>query len=612
MAEKKELSIIIRAKDAIASGLASAGRRLKAFGAGLWNIGKNIAVGLGVAMAAIGAFAVKAIQAYAVQEKAVSDLSSVLRSYNEEIANNIEALKKQASAIQDETGVGDEVNLQRMARLRLLGVETEMLGRAAKAVVALVQAGMDEQMAGKAVAGATMGNYQALTRYIPALREASTEAQKAAIVNDFLNKSYQQAKDNLKTVGGSWAALKGRIGDAMEEVGGAIVKTGMVQRLLHSAADAAKRFGDAIAQWVKSDEFERIKNAIQGITDAIMEGGKARSEALQAIGNVMRTGMALAVSEAVDLFKKAAPAIGKLIGAAALAVIRSFGKSSNTEIQTAADQLGFTRMPGLERAGYALFSDEQKKAIKLQIAQNRQAEIFKELGIETTEEIKGETAQQIAFNKALEAAEAIGKRYQKVVKDTPPLGSGGGGTGGGGGAGGEAGVAQAPGFDYMADMLAFMKRKNELQSRWNELLDEGNKLIAQDKLEKQRAKVKLLEDELAARQEIAKMQVADFIAEKRKGDPEAAQKAKDARRAKELAGRAGRGTKLSPKDQEFLNAFNTIQNAGKGANNLLGPLAKAKEQLAALEAQSYRDIGAIKADMAVVAKDVKNLMTWQR
>jgi hypothetical protein len=109
-----------------------------------------------------------------------------------------------------------------MARLQMLGVETSQLAQAAKATIALKSAGMEEAAAIKAVAMAQAGNFQMLSRYIPALRNATSETEKAALVNDFFAKGYQQQKDELNTLSGRWTELKGRIGDALEVFGGLI------------------------------------------------------------------------------------------------------------------------------------------------------------------------------------------------------------------------------------------------------------------------------------------------------------------------------------------------------------------------------------------------------
>ena len=246
----REISVVLRAKNMLAAGLSSAGSSLKSFGSALWNVGKMAAVAFTGAATAVAGFAAKALSAYAEQEKATNAMASSFRSYGEEVAVNTEKVKNFAAAIQDETGADDDALVARAARLKLLGVETSKLEEATKGTLALAAAGMDGDAATKAMAGAMAGNYSMLTRYIPALKEATTQEEKAAILKDFLAKGYQQQKDALNTVAGSWAALKGRVGELWEEVGNAISQNDSLTKSILSAGEAVKAFTARVAEWV--------------------------------------------------------------------------------------------------------------------------------------------------------------------------------------------------------------------------------------------------------------------------------------------------------------------------------------------------------------------------
>jgi hypothetical protein len=253
---KREISIVLKAKNELAVGLAQAKSAISDFGESALRIGKLFAGAFLAAGTAIAGFATKALSAYSVQETSVKSLEGALRAYGEEVEVNSKRIQDMASAIQDETGVADENLIARAARLRLLGVEVGQMDEALRATVALAAVGMEEEAAIKAVAMAREGNYNALSRYIPALRTAATEEEKALILQDFLTKGYEQQKATLDTLGGQWNALKGRVGDAWEEFGRAIAQNDTIKAALESAGEAVKNFGARVREWVDSGGVE--------------------------------------------------------------------------------------------------------------------------------------------------------------------------------------------------------------------------------------------------------------------------------------------------------------------------------------------------------------------
>jgi ribosomal protein L30E len=258
VAKKKEVSVIISAKNAMAAGLSRAGAALKNFGASAARIGAAFAKSFLVAGTAIAGFATKAVMAFSVQEKAEKQAEAALAAWGDEVNNNVANIKRFAAAIQDETGIGDENTIARAAKLKMLGVEADQLEAATKATIALGKAGMGEEQAIKAVAMARNGEFTMLQRYIPALRSANSEAEKAAIVNDFLAKGYEAQKAELDTVAGRWTELKGRIGDALENIGGAIVKSTGLNQWLAKMSERVNQVGKSIANWVAGGGVERM------------------------------------------------------------------------------------------------------------------------------------------------------------------------------------------------------------------------------------------------------------------------------------------------------------------------------------------------------------------
>lgn len=246
---KKEISILIRAKNAMAAGIASAGEALKNFGQSALRIGKAFAASFTAAGAAIGGFAVKALSSYAEQEKAEAALTASLNAYGETAAGIVPKLKKVAEAIQDETGAADESTLAGMAKLKMLGVQTSKLEEAAKATIALSSVGLKGESAQRAVALAMQGNYDMLNRYVPAIRNATSEQEKAAAFNDLVSRGYEQQKDVLNTTSGAWNALKGRVGDAWEEAGKVIEQNSSLTTVLQKVGDKVKELTQRFSDW---------------------------------------------------------------------------------------------------------------------------------------------------------------------------------------------------------------------------------------------------------------------------------------------------------------------------------------------------------------------------
>lgn len=257
MVEKK-LTLTIRARNALQAGLAKSRASLSKFAAGATRFGKALAKGFLIAGAALVAFGTKAVSMFAEQEKSEKAVIASLNAHGEAGEKLLPKLKAIAGAIQDQTGAADENTLQGMANMRMLGVQTEQLGRASKGVIALTRAGLGNEAAQKAMAMAIQGNFDMLNRYLPALKGTTDASEKAIIVNDFLIKGYAAQQEELNTVTGRWKALKGRVGDAWEEVGKAVAMNGQVTATLDKMGEAVKAFGNKVAAWVAAGGFQKF------------------------------------------------------------------------------------------------------------------------------------------------------------------------------------------------------------------------------------------------------------------------------------------------------------------------------------------------------------------
>ena len=264
-----DISVTVSAKNRIHEGLGQAKDAINKFGSGVASVFKGVVSVVGGVTAAIAAIATKAVSAYAVQEQAERRLIAAHNAFGEAGDAFIETEKQIAARLQDETAVGDEVTLSRMAQLRMLGVMPGKLEDAAKGVIALTNAGMGEDAAIRALSAAYAGNYTMLQRYIPTLRDCATEDEKAQKVNDFLTASYSQQCETLNTTQGRWNELKGRIGDAWEVMGEAISRNAELNGVLQWCSEKVKAASAAMSEWVKTGGIAHVVAVMQNFSEIV-------------------------------------------------------------------------------------------------------------------------------------------------------------------------------------------------------------------------------------------------------------------------------------------------------------------------------------------------------
>lgn len=192
-----------------------------------------------------------------------------------------------ASAIQDETGASDEAVKANIAMLTTMGVATDKMGQAARAVQALASLGRDGAQAMVAVARALEGDISGFERLAPKVRAATTLAEKYEAANQLIAAGYEQQKASLQTVGGAWSALSGRLGDAREAIIGAVFEGTKIGTTFNDAQAAVGKF-------LASDSFQNFTNALRDgsayakdILKSLTSGGGGFGETAGAIGGVI-------------------------------------------------------------------------------------------------------------------------------------------------------------------------------------------------------------------------------------------------------------------------------------------------------------------------------------
>ena len=525
MSSEKTISIVLRAKNSMAAGLAKARDSVAKFGKSAMRIGGLFAKAFLAAGIAVAGFAAKAIAAYAVQETAERSLIAAMNAHGEAGEALIPSLKRVAAAIQDETGAADESTLAGMAKMRMLGVQTAKLGEAAKGVIALKAVGLEEESAQKAVAMAMQGSYDMLNRYLPALRMTKDETEKANIVNEFFVKGYKQQKEVLNTVKGQWGLLKGRIGDVMEAFGRAIAGNNDLMSSLKRAGEAVKEFGNKVDAWAEgggvirlvagfklfyadvSRQFRLIGNSAVIMWESLVDGGKTTFDYLKTVTD----SWTLAFYEDLKYIGAYWAAIYKKIKGA------KFEAPDTSAYEKAMEDLARARSGVDIKASAEL---EAAFADRLKIEEDYAADVAKI----TAEQAAAQTAH---VDELAEKRKAAAEAEKKAAEAT----------------------------------TAVVEKETDKQKK--------------ARLAASKAELSELNRRIGLWQKLAKSRVQTVIDEARAAKDEAKSRAKDEAKAKELMEREERGTKLSRKDKAFLEASRRIS----GAKNIVEQMKDASKFL---------------------------------
>ncbi len=569
----REVSILIRAKNLMQRELARAGAALQKFGQSAKRIGAFFGKAFLGAGAALVGFAAKAIHAYAGLEKSTAGLAASLESYGENSKAVLPVLRAQAKAIQDATGQTHAQTFAVMNQLKLQGVHTDKLADATKGVMALKRAGMAEEAASRAMTAATMGNFQALTRYIPELRVATDEADKLRIVNEFLSRGYSAQQDELNTVAGQWENLKGRVGDVWEAIGAAIAQNDILTNALARASDAVKRFSERVADWAGSGGaanliataqhfFEIMRNGFMVASNAshrffagLGDAGESVFKYVIGIGDQWNKSMLTHFRGMVSVVK------------AAFNAIRSPSREAFREIGRAAKQAAQDSIDAsidMARAfanGDAIVTTRTDKALAARRALEQQhAANVEKINADHIARLNGQTQERVQSEK-----DAIGD-----VIDAKAL--------------------------AVAEEQALKKRQADLE-----------KQIASARHREAQERINDLRAQQSEQQRLASMTVKQYIDEQREAEKaakaEERREKNDAAREKRIRATLARGGRIHDNERRFLQAREAIT----GARELPAEIKRAEQQLAEMRDQN-RTLADLLAEQKSVHTDLKRLL----
>ena len=160
--------------------------------------------------------AAAATVAFDKQNKAEQRLIATIKANGKEVDSTFKAYRTFASELQNITVVGDEVTLELIQMAEVMASKAP--AEAAKNAIAMASAlGISEKASIRMVVAAQAGDYTLMNRYVPALRTATSEQEKATIVQKLYTAGLEAAKAEALIGLGPLKQLKNSFGDLLEQ-----------------------------------------------------------------------------------------------------------------------------------------------------------------------------------------------------------------------------------------------------------------------------------------------------------------------------------------------------------------------------------------------------------
>jgi len=251
----------IKQHSIVVKGLASAYKATGAAGKAAFSLISSqlrmIRNAAAVTAAALTGIGIKGVSAFMKQDDAAKSLAASLTS----LGYNADSLMPQFTRLADEiqrlTRIGDDQTLGLAGTLLNFGVTPEKIEPAIRGTIGLATAmRMDLGSAAQYLALAYEGQFTMLARYIPALRTATDDAEKMAIVQGVMARGFEQAQASAGTLAGRWDQLRNRIGDLWERIGQA------VSEALNLSGAFGKAEG-AVKSLIESAVWDRITTGLR-------------------------------------------------------------------------------------------------------------------------------------------------------------------------------------------------------------------------------------------------------------------------------------------------------------------------------------------------------------
>jgi hypothetical protein len=224
------------------------------------------------------------IAAYADAEKINTKLNSALRAHDESVIITGKHIEEFASKMQFLTGVDDEQVKSLETLARSYGMQKELIDDAVKGTLGLVELyGGDYETVLKAVSKAYEGQWGAIEKLIPELKNISDESDKLKLLQEKMGDGIQSATDRMKSQAGQVQQLKSEWENFKESFGGVVASFLSGFANMNNALDMRRLAQQGLMdQMAESDKQERLvsqerQNRINN--EMILERGQAEAEA---------------------------------------------------------------------------------------------------------------------------------------------------------------------------------------------------------------------------------------------------------------------------------------------------------------------------------------------
>lgn len=265
MAKKlAQLIVDLEARSArFEQGIKTAETKANAFGKTMTKLGGTL----------IGVFSARAllrgmgsmVQAFAVQEDAVTSLRAALEVTGKQGSASLDLLTRHAAELQQVTTKGDEAIIAATASLTQLAVELNAaeLARAQSAIIGIADTFLKGDVENAALlVGKSIGSTtNALTRYGIQLDAAASQQQKLAAIVEQSNKFFEVSKARAENVAGATQQLTNAWGDLKEAIGAASAEsTGFLGTL--------RRAVEGVTFLLSTDKFDEYLKINQKVVEA--------------------------------------------------------------------------------------------------------------------------------------------------------------------------------------------------------------------------------------------------------------------------------------------------------------------------------------------------------
>lgn len=418
---KKVVTLTIKLKNGVSSVLSNIGLGLKKTNLGF----KKLAIaGVAATTAIIGGL-VGLAKAYSEQETVNKKMKDTFDAAGESGAKAVIVWGAFATSIQRVTALGDEEVMNLITLAKTMGIANSEIENATRGAIGLSKAfGIDLNSSMKMVALATQGEYTMLQRYIPALRAVSTDAEKAAIVQTAMARGFKVASGELDTIAGAWLALKGVIGDAMQEVGRVLFGDG---GLVSGLASVKQKIIDLTEGGVITKWAEQAKLGLDAVVATIRVisagGGDARGRVVKSLTNVIKASFIDGATRAVQVMSKYIPMIGTALGESAMNALKNIGRDKDRlsfdQESSINSQMKALRSSGSTIAQRRALRSELTESARLENKRTRLAEEGKKLSSQISDTSNSTSEALSEFLSVLNnEVENLGESAGKVTKET--------------------------------------------------------------------------------------------------------------------------------------------------------------------------------------------------